>query len=66
MKSKEYSIKLSEVAEKYSLEPIYLPDNYHNIKVFRSDLSRPGLPLAGFFTDFENERITKSFIRPIL
>lgn len=57
MKSKQYSIKLSEVAEKYSLEPIYLPENYSEIEVLRSDTSRPGLPLAGFFTDFENERI---------
>lgn len=57
MQSKEYSIKLSEVAEKHSLEAVFLPENYDSIYVYRSDLSRPGLPLAGFFTDFENERI---------
>ena len=57
MQSKQYSVKLSEVAEKHSLNPVYLPENYQEIKVNRSDLSRPGLPLAGFFTDFENERI---------
>lgn len=57
MKSKQYSIKLSEVAEKYCLDPIYLPNNYEEILVSRSDLSRPGLPFAGFFTDFESERI---------
>ena len=57
MESKKYSIKLSEVASTYNLEAIYVPDNYSDILVFRSDLSRPGLPLAGFFSDFENERI---------
>ncbi len=57
METKKYSIKLSEVAEEYDLTPIYVPDNYEEILVFRPDLSRPGLPLAGFYTDFENERI---------
>ncbi len=57
IQSKQYSIKLSEVAKKHKLEEIYVPENYDEILVFRSDLSRPGLPFAGFFTDFENERI---------
>lgn len=57
MQSKKYSIKLSEIAESHNLEKVYVPDNYESILVFRSDLSRPGLPFAGFFTDFENERI---------
>ncbi len=57
MQSKEYSIKLSEVVQKHNLNLIYVPDNYDDILVKRSDLSRPGLPFAGFFTDFENERI---------
>ena len=57
MQSKKYSIKLSEIAERHKLEPVFVPDNYQDILVYRSDLSRPGLPFAGFFTDFENERI---------
>ena len=57
MKSKVYSIKLCEIAKKYSLTPVFVPECYEQILVYRSDLSRPGLPLAGFFTDFENERI---------
>ncbi len=57
IQSKQYSIKLSEIAQKHKLEEIYVPENYDEILVFRSDLSRPGLPFAGFFTDFENERI---------
>lgn len=57
MQSKKYSIKLSEIAETHKLETVFVPDNYEDILVYRSDLSRPGLPFAGFFTDFENERI---------
>lgn len=57
MQSKKYSIKLSEIAERHNLEPVFVPENYEDILVYRSDLSRPGLPFAGFFTDFENERI---------
>ncbi len=57
MQSKQYSIKLSEIARIHNLQPIYVPENYEEILIYRSDLSRPGLPLAGFFTDFENERI---------
>lgn len=57
MQSKQYSVKLSEIATHFNLETIYAPDNFSEILVMRSDISRPGLPLAGFFTDFENERI---------
>ncbi len=57
MQSKEYTIKLSEVAKKHNLKIVYAPDNYDKILVSRPDLSRPGLPFAGYFTDFENERI---------
>lgn len=57
MESKKYSIKLSDVASTYNLDVVCVPENYDEILVFRSDLSRPGLPLAGFFSDFENERI---------
>jgi len=57
MQSKSYSIKLSELERRHDLERIYVPDDYEEILVTRSDLSRPGLPLAGFFKDFENERI---------
>jgi len=57
MQSRTYKIKLSEIEESQHLERVYVPDNYEDIYVTRSDLSRPGLPLAGFFKDFENERI---------
>ncbi len=57
MQSKQYSVKLSDIASHFNLETVYAPDNFNEILVMRPDISRPGLPLAGFFTDFENERI---------
>ena len=57
MKSKQYSIKLSEIQKNHDLKTVYVPENYEEILIYRPDLSRPGLPLTGFFTDFENERI---------
>ncbi|MBO4452482.1 MAG: HPr(Ser) kinase/phosphatase [Clostridia bacterium] len=57
MESKVYSIKLSRLAEIHGLETVVVPDGYDQIMISRSDINRPGLPLAGFFKDFENERI---------
>ncbi|NLN55696.1 MAG: HPr(Ser) kinase/phosphatase [Clostridiales bacterium] len=57
MKSLNYKVRLTAVAEKFSLEFLYKPQNINEIYVSRADLSRPGLPLAGFFKHFENERI---------
>ena len=57
MKSLKYKVRLCAVAGRFGLETVYTPENYEDIYVNRSDLSRPGLPLAGFFLHFENERI---------
>lgn len=55
--SSEFSIKLTEVASEFQLEEIYIPLYIEDIEVKRSDVSRPGLPLAGFFSHFEGGRI---------
>ena len=57
MQSKKYSIKLSEIVSKYKLGIVFAPDNFEEILVYRSDLSRPGLPFTGFYENFENERL---------
>lgn len=57
MQSKQYSIKLNEVQKMFNLTSVYLPENINEIDVFRADVSRPGLPFAGFYSDFENERL---------
>ena len=53
----QYQVKLVDIAEEFSLEQIYLPENIDEIYVRRSDVSRPGLQLAGYFEYFENGRI---------
>lgn len=57
MVSKDYTVLLSELVEKQNLEIIYRSTDFDKMKIHRSDISRPGLPLAGFFKDFENERL---------
>lgn len=57
MNKAKYQEKLRNVAEQFSLEAIYEPEDIEQRVITRPDISRPGLPLAGFFRDFENERI---------
>ena len=49
--------KLRAIVDKFSLEVIYEPEDINERYISRSDTSRPGLPLAGFYKDFENQRI---------
>lgn len=53
----KYGIALSEVAKHFKLEEIYLPADYADRLVVSRDVSRPGLPLAGFFDYFDETRI---------
>lgn len=55
--SKQNKIKLSKVVQEFNLQTVYEPAHIDNVFVIRPDISRPGLPLAGFFKDFEHERI---------
>ena len=57
MQSKKYTKKISEIAVEYALERIYEPEDIEERFVSRPDISRPGLPLTGFYQDFEPERI---------
>ena len=52
-----YKTKLCDFAKELSLEKLYVPDDFEKRDIIRSDVSRPGLPLAGFFQDFEPQRI---------
>ncbi len=53
----EYSVKLLTLVKEFSLKGIVVPDNIEEIEVVRSDVSRPGLPLCGYFEYFEGGRI---------
>ena len=50
-------IKLKAIVQEFDLKSFYEPPHIDDIYVVRPDVSRPGLPLAGFYKDFENERI---------
>ncbi len=54
---KIYSISLSEVVKEFELETLYLPSDYEQRLVTRSDLNRPGLKLAGFGELFDPRRL---------
>lgn len=56
-KNQKHQEKLRAVVDKFLLETIYEPEDISERYVSRSDISRPGLPLSGFYKDFENERI---------
>lgn len=57
MENAKYSIELSRIADEFKFEKIFEPQQISSIKIIRSDISRPGLPLAGFFKEFERDRI---------
>lgn len=51
------AIPISELTENMKLETVYMPSNMKTIKVARSEASRPGLQLTGFFKAFSYERL---------
>ena len=51
------SVLLSKLIKDFNLEVIYEPENLDKIVITRAEINRPGLPLAGFFEYFDNERI---------
>ena len=52
-----YSVPLTELAEKFDLNPLYTATDYDKIRITVDDVSRPGLQLAGFFDHFEPMRL---------
>ncbi|MBE6652752.1 MAG: HPr(Ser) kinase/phosphatase [Ruminococcaceae bacterium] len=52
-----FSIPLSELCKEFSLEQVYVPENFDSIMVVNPDISRPGLALTGFFEIFDADRI---------
>lgn len=53
----EYSVKLLTLVDEFSLKGVFVPDNIGDVVVVRSDVSRPGMPLCGYFEYFEGGRI---------
>ena len=56
MNNYEYSVTINQIIKEFSLEQIYLPENGGEDIIYKNEVNRPGLPLAGFFEKFEHER----------
>ena len=52
-----YSAKLKVLAEEFHLSMAYRATNYDEIRVTVDEVSRPGLPLVGYFEHFEPSRL---------
>ena len=48
---------LSELISEFSLTPLYLNENGEDVYITMNEVTRPGLPLSGFFERFDNGRI---------
>lgn len=53
----QYSIKLSELIEKLGLIEVCVTEEQKKKKIFRKEVNRPGLFLAGFHENFDPDRI---------
>lgn len=53
----QISVPLSVLVQEFDLEIVYRSGNFPSIRVTTEDVSRPGLPLAGFFDYFDTERL---------
>ncbi len=52
-----YSVPLKRLAEEFNLSVAYQATNYDQIRVMVDEVSRPGLPLTGYFEHFEALRV---------
>ncbi len=52
-----HSIPLATLVNEFSLETVWIPENYAELMVRTPEVSRPGLALAGFFEIFDEERL---------
>jgi len=50
--AEKYSVSLNRIIEEFQLETLYIPED-RKVLVESSDISRPGLPLTGYFGYFD-------------
>ena len=53
--SEKYTVSLQSIIKEFQLETLFMPDN--EIFIESSDISRPGLPLSGYYGYFDPSRI---------
>lgn len=52
-----YSVPLKQLAAEFNLSVAYQSSDYNEIRVRVDEVSRPGLPLVGYFEHFEDLRV---------
>ena len=52
-----HSVPLSDIVSEFDLIPLYKSLDFDKIQITVEDVSRPGLPLAGYFDHFEPMRL---------
>lgn len=50
-------VTLSKIAEDLNLEVVYESSDIKNVRIYKSEVNRPGLPLAGYIDVFAYDRI---------
>ena len=50
-------VTLDKIIKEFKLEEMFLPKDASQINITRSDVTRPGLQLAGYFDHFEAQRL---------
>ena len=52
-----YSVPLKQLAAEFNLSVAFRASDFDDIRVMVDEVSRPGLPLVGFFEHFEAMRV---------
>ncbi len=52
-----YSVLLSKLTQEFNLTVIYAASNFDKVQIMVEEVSRPGLPMTGFFDHFEPLRL---------
>jgi HPr kinase/phosphorylase len=55
--SQTYSVKLTQIIEELNLEILHEGEGFEETQVITGDVMRPGLPLAGFYDYFDDDRL---------
>lgn len=51
------SVALGRIVNEHKLKVVYMPEGGEDIKIWNTEVSRPALPIAGFFDHFNPERL---------
>ncbi len=56
MKS-NFTVPLTKIIKEFSLEVLYVPENFEELVISSTEVNRPGLQMAGYYEFFDEKRI---------